>query len=839
MNEGLHRKVTLITAPAGYGKTTMLSEWIPQSERCVTWVSLDEGDNDPVRFLAYFIAALQMLDAEIGRNALALMRTPLPSPIESILTTLLNEIAAFPDFFALVLDDYHVIDARPVDEALTYLLEHLPPQMHLVITSREEPNLPLARLRARDQLTEIRAADLRFSYGEVGTFLNQVMDLELSDEKVAALEARTEGWIAGLQLAALSMRGREDVHEFIEGFAGDNRYIVDYLVEEVLQRQSLRVRSFLLQTSILNWLSGPLCDAVTGQEESKVLLDILERGNLFVSTLDDKRHWFRYHRLFADVLRVHLMEEQTDHIPTLHRRASAWYEHKGYEIEAFKHAAAGNDIDRAERLIEGKGMPLQFRGAGAPVLAWIESLPKSALNARPSLWVTYASTLLFGGQHTAVEGTLQAAEAALGEHEADDRTRDLLGRVASMRATLAVIQRDAEAIIAQSRRALEYLRPDNLPVRTATTWTLGYAYQLQGDRAAASRAYAEVIAAGESFGESIYTTAATITLGQLQEADLALESATRSYQRALELAGEPPQRMVSEAFLGLARIQYERNDLDAAEELGQQCLQLIRQMKSVDTSVSHALFLAHLRMAQGDVTAALSALEEAEAFIHRYNFMFRWPDVIAARVLALLRQGHFEAAAQLAEAHELPAMAQARVHLARGESSSAWNLLQPLRQKMEEKGWAGERLRVMVLQALASHAQGDDEQAWQLLVEALALAEPVGLIRVFVDEGRPMADLLREATSRGASPHYIRQLLAALDNFEGSAPVTQLLSDPLTERELEVLELLRTELNGPEIARELMVALNTMRTHTKNIYSKLGVSNRGAAVLRAEELGLL
>ena len=630
LNEGLHRKLTLISAPVGYGKTTMLSEWIPQSERCVTWVSLDDGDNDPVRFWAYFIAALQMLDAEIGRNALALMRTPRLPSFEAILTTLLNEIAAFPEDFALVLDDYHVMDAKPVDastsvdDALTFLLEHLPPHMHLVVTTREDPNLPLARLRARDQLTEIRAADLRFTPGEAAVFLNQVMGLNLSAEDVTSLETRTEGWIAGLQLAALSMWGREDVPGFIRAFAGDNQYIVDYMVAEVLQRQSERVRSFLLQTSILDWLSGPLCDAVTGQEEGKALLETLERGNLFVSPQDDKRHWFRYHHLFADVLRAHLMEEQPDRVPTLHRRASEWYEHNGLEIEAFQHAAAANDVERAEHLIEGEGMPLQFRGAGAPVLKWLESLPKTALDARPSLWVTYASTLLFGGQHTAVEQKLQAAEAALAAAalqgtEPDDRTKDLVGRIASMRATLAVIQHDVETIITQSRRALEYLHPDNLPVRTATTWTLGYAYQLQGDRSAASRAYTEVISIGNSFGDSIYTIAATINLGQLQEADNQLALATRTYRRVLQLTGDPPDPIACEAFLGLARITYQWNDLDTAQQYGQQCLQLTRQMDSVDTFASCGVFLARLKLAQRDAVGAAAILAEAEAFVRQHN----------------------------------------------------------------------------------------------------------------------------------------------------------------------------------------------------------------------------
>jgi LuxR family maltose regulon positive regulatory protein len=860
LNEGLHRKLTLISAPVGYGKTTMLSEWIPQSERCVTWVSLDDGDNDPVRFWAYFIAALQMLDAEIGRNALALMRTPRLPSFEAILTTLLNEIAAFPEDFALVLDDYHVMDAKPVDastsvdDALTFLLEHLPPHMHLVVTTREDPNLPLARLRARDQLTEIRAADLRFTPGEAAVFLNQVMGLNLSAEDVTSLETRTEGWIAGLQLAALSMWGREDVPGFIRAFAGDNQYIVDYMVAEVLQRQSERVRSFLLQTSILDWLSGPLCDAVTGQEEGKALLETLERGNLFVSPQDDKRHWFRYHHLFADVLRAHLMEEQPDRVPTLHRRASEWYEHNGLEIEAFQHAAAANDVERAEHLIEGEGMPLQFRGAGAPVLKWLESLPKTALDARPSLWVTYASTLLFGGQHTAVEQKLQAAEAALAAAalqgtEPDDRTKDLVGRIASMRATLAVIQHDVETIITQSRRALEYLHPDNLPVRTATTWTLGYAYQLQGDRSAASRAYTEVISIGNSFGDSIYTIAATINLGQLQEADNQLALATRTYRRVLQLTGDPPDPIACEAFLGLARITYQWNDLDTAQQYGQQSLQLTRQMDSVDTFASCGVFLARLKLAQRDAVGAAAILAEAEAFVRQHNFMHRMPAVAAAQVLVLLRQepllqqGNLTAAAALAETHELPT-SQARVYLAQGDPSTALAVLEPLRRQVEAKGWEDERLKVMILQAIALHAvalraNGEKDKAVQLLGDALTLAEPGGFIRIFVDEGPPMAALLQEAAKYGTAPNYVSQLRAAFGKAEGRTPVTQLLIEPLSERELEVLRLLRTELNGPEIASQLMVSLSTMRTHTQNIYNKLGVNNRRAAVRRAEELDLL
>ena len=440
-------------------------------------------------------------------------------------------------------------------------------------------------------------------------------------------------------------------------------------------------------------------------------------------------------------------------VADLHIRASVWFENNGFELDAFHHAAAANDFERAEHLIEGRGMPgkpsipMQFRGAGAPVRSWLESLPKTILDARPSLWVTYASTLLFGGQHTAVEQKLQAAEAVIAAKaglqgfQLDDRTRDLVGRIASLRATLAVIQHDAETIITQSRRALAYLHPDNLPVRTATTWTLGYAYQLQGDRAAASQAYSEVIATGKSFGDSIYTIAATINLGQIQEADNHLAMAARTYRHVLHLTGDPPDPIACEAFLGLARISYQWNDLDTAEEYGQQCLQQTRRMESVETFASCGVFLALLKLARGDAAGAAAMLADAKLFARRHNFMYKLPAVAAAQVLVLLRQGQFAEADHLAETYELP-VSQARVYIALGNPSAALAVLEPWRQQVEARGWQDERLKGMVLEAVAYHALGENEQALQLLESALAMAAPGGFIRIFVDEGSPMAQLL-------------------------------------------------------------------------------------------------
>src|SRR5215217_4930376 len=422
LDEGLDRKVTLISAPAGFGKTTLLGEWVAGCGRAAAWLSLEERDNDPTRFLTYLVAALQTIAPNMGEGVQGALQSPQPPPAEAMLTALLNEIITLPDDFVLVLDDYHAIDARAVDDALTFLLEHLPPGMHLAIATREDPSLPLARLRARGQLTEVRASDLRFTISETAEFLREMMGLDLSAEEIDALETRTEGWIAGLQLAALSMRGREDVPGFIRAFAGDNRYILDYLVEEVLQRQPERIRSFLLQTSILERLSGPLCDAVTGQEEGNARLEALERGNFFVVPLDDKRHWYRYHHLFAEVLSAHLMAEQPDLVPALHRRASEWYEHNGSRADAIQHALAAEDFERAADLIEPAVPAMRRSRREATLLGWLRALPDELVRFRPVLSVGYASALLSSGELEGVEARLRDAERWL-DTTADMRER--------------------------------------------------------------------------------------------------------------------------------------------------------------------------------------------------------------------------------------------------------------------------------------------------------------------------------------------------------------------------------------------------------------------------------
>jgi LuxR family transcriptional regulator, maltose regulon positive regulatory protein len=907
LNEGLSSgcKLTLISAAAGFGKTTLVSEWIASYGRPVAWLSLDERDNDPVRFISYLVSALQTIEHGMGEGLLAALQSPQPPSTESILTTLINEIAAIPDNFILVLDDYHLIEGKQVDQATAFLVEHQPPQMHLVVSTREDPSLPLARLRVRGQLNELRTSDLQFTISEASQFLNQAMGLNLSDVDIIALEARNEGWIAGLQLASLalqglSMQGRPDSSKFIESFTGSHRFVLDYLMEEVLHLQSESIQTFLLCTSILNRMCGSLCDAVLGSpsasgEEpagletgsqktgsqkpgSQETLEYLERANLFIIPLDNERHWYRYHHLFAELLQQRLQQSDSSLIDVggsaaeLHRRASQWFEDNGLELEAFQHATAANDIERTSRLIQGKGMPLHVRGGLTPVLSWLETLPPTALDERPILWVMYAGALTTAGQTSGAEQKLQAAEAALQGAELDIETRDMLGRIANIRATLAFMQYQPDIAIVQANLALEYLRPDNLPVRNISTWALGAAYHQIGDRTAASRAFTEAISISQTIGHTFVNTLATLGLGRVQETENQLYLAAETYQRVLQLYGDYPLPNACEAYLGLARIYYERNDLDAAEQYGQQSFRLAQQFdRVIDRFIVSKVFLARLKLARGDVNGAAAMLAEAEQSVRQNNFLHSIPEVVAAHVLVLLKQGDVEAAAHLAHTHEL-ASSQARVYLAQADPSTALAVLEPFRQHMEAKGWADELLKVMVIQSIALHAQGEKDKAVQLLMDALTLAEPEGYVRIFVDEGEAMRSLLEKLPRYPDHPlsGYVDKLLAAFTQAAApkrAAPVSasippksvriesedrpakdmpvepesqpkSMLVETLSERELEVLRLLRSELSGPEIAGQLIVSLNTLRTHTKNIFKKLGVNSRRAAVRRAQELDL-
>ncbi|KWX75920.1 transcriptional regulator [Paenibacillus riograndensis] len=868
LNEGLQGKLTILSAAAGYGKTTLASEWLSVCGRRAAWLSLDEGDNDPARFLTYLFAACRSIGVNIGEGVFAVLQSPQPPPAESLLTTLLNEIASVSEPSILVLDDYHVITAEPVNQAVAFLLEHLPPQMHLVIATREDPALPLPRLRVRHQLTELRAADLRFNAAEAAEFLGGVMGLALSAEDVRLLESRTEGWIAGLQLAALSMQGRNDTTSFIQSFTGSHKFVLDYLIEEVLQQQPASIQAFLQFTSVLDKMCGPLCDAVLGKDSEGAsrstgqrTLEYLEHANLFLIPLDNERRWYRYHHLFADLLRERLNQGlyppeggEEKSVSELHLRASQWYEDNGFELEAFHHAAAAGDTRRAARLTEGEGMPLLFRGAVTPVLNWLQSLPEEELAAIPSLWVMYASALLMTGRLSSVEQKLQAAEQALHDAVLDEKTRDLIGHIASIRAMLAVSKHQADPIVAESRRALEYLHPDNLAVRAAAAWTLGYAYQLQGEQGLAGAAYNEALSVSKRIGHVMITIMATLGRGNIQEAENRLPDAAGNYLQVLEWAGDPPLPVACEAHLGLARIYYEWNEWDTAMMHGQQSILLAGQFEDSDREVAGKVLLAKLKLARGAVSEAAAILEQADDFARQRQYWTQIPHIAAVQVPVMLHQGNLEAAAILAEQHGLP-LSLAKVNLALGDAAAALAVLEPVLRQTAVKGRHDERLKGMILYAAALYKCGDKSGAAHALADAMRTAEPGGCIRSFADEGPEAERLLRGSEVPGEMLDYRRKLLAA---FAAETPETleiltssqtgasrhhirtdQPLFEKLSRRELEILQLIAQGLSNREIGDRMFLALSTVKGYNRNIFDKLQVSRRTEAIARARMLGLL
>jgi LuxR family maltose regulon positive regulatory protein len=891
LDEGLHGRLTLVSAPAGFGKTMLLSEWVAGCQRPAAWLSLDEGDNDPTRFLAYLIAALQTVGADIGESVLGALQSPQPPQTESIMTLLLNEITTIPDDFVLVLDDYHTVDARPIDDALTFLVDHLPPQMHLVIVTREDPQLPLPRLRARAQLTELRATDLRFTPDEAAEFLKGVMGLNLSQEEISALEERTEGWIAGLQMAALSMQGRADTSSFIESFTGSHHFVLDYLVEEVLQQQPDHVRTFLLQTSILERLSGPLCDAITGQEDSRGMLEALERGNLFVVPLDDERQWYRYHHLFANVLQARAMEEQPDQVPTLHLRASEWHEHNGLPADAIRHALAAGDFERAAGLIELAWQAMDRSFQSATWLGWAKALPDELVRARPVLSVGYALASLDGGELEAVDARLRDAErwldkTAVVNQRPDERPevpsaemsvagmvvvdeeqfRSLPASIATARARHALALGDMSGAVKYARQALDLLPEGNYYERGVLAALLGVAYWSGGDLEAAHRSFADFMTNMRMAGNILVAISGTFIPADIRMAQGRLQEAVRTYEQSLQLAmaqGEPVLRGTADLYLELGELQCEQGDLEAArqhllrsKELGEHATLLEMQYRSCVAE-------ARIKEAEGDLDGALDLLDEAE----RHYYLHAAPDIrpaVALKTRVWIAQGRLGEALDWAREQDLSAddelsylrefehITLARVLIARYKSEriersihEAMGLLERLLQAAEEGGRIGSVIEILVLQALAHETQGDNPTALLPLERALTLAGPEGYVRIFVDEGRPMAQLLSEAAAQGIMPDYTAKLLAAFGAEEQKSEdgshlhPAQSLVEPLSQRELEVLRLIGQGLSNRQISQRLFLALSTIKGHNRIIFSKLMVGSRTEAVARARELGLL
>ncbi len=876
LNRLVGSSLALVSAPAGFGKTTLLTEWLASLSaqgRAVAWLSLDQRDNDPVSFWTYLVAALQTATPGTGVETMALLGSPQPS-LDAVLATLVNDLSGTSGELVLVLDDYHVVEARDVHDGMAFLVEHLPPQVHLVIAGRADPPLPLGRLRGRGDLVEVRAAELRFTTDEAIAYLNGSMGLTLTTGDVAALEERTEGWVAALQLAALSMQGRDDVTDFIAGFAGDDRYVVDYLAEEVLQRQPERIRDFLLQTSVLSRLTGPLCDAVTGSDGGRATLESLERANLFLIPLDDRRRWYRYHHLFADVLHVRLQDEQPGAVAGLHRRASEWYERNGEESEAVHHALAGGDTTRAARLVELALPALQKGRQEATMRRWLQALPDEVIRVRPVLSVGYAAALMVSGQVEGVEARLRDAERWLTPTAdsrqdspapapemvvADDAAfRRLPSAIAMYRAGQALLGGDVAGTVAHARRALDLAGPEDHLDRGGAAGLLGLAYWRSGDLETGHRWYADAAAHLERAGHLSDVTGCAIALADVRLTQGRLDEAMTTYERTLRLVSPdtgPVLRGAADIHVGLGAVLTERGDLDAARRHLAVSRSLGEHAGLPQNPYRWRVVMARVREADGDVAGALALLEEAERrYVGDYFPDVRPVPALRARVHA--RHGRWDAALAWAEErgvsvaddldylHEFAHITLARALVARSAAEgdercthAAAQLLERLRHAAEEGGRTGSVLDVLVVQALAEQARGDAPAALAALRRALALAEPRGFVRIITDEGAPMTALLRAVAAGGAAAGFARRLLAGLDSGgNGESPAE--LVDPLSARELDVLRLLTTDLDGPDIARRLFLSVNTVRTHTRNIYAKLGVTNRRAAVRRGEELDL-
>lgn len=857
-----HTRLTLVSAPAGFGKTTLLTAWLAgrtagRDGARVAWVSLDEGDRRGEAFWAYVLTALER--AAPGACAAGLAMLEGGQPIEDVLAAVLNELSVLPDDVTLVLDDYHLAEGPDIRTGMTLLVERLPPQVRLVISTRADPALPLPRLRARGDLTEVRAADLRFTQEETTSYLNDATGLDLDASEVSALEARTEGWIASLQLAALSLRGHDDPAGFIAGFAGDDRYVVDYLVEEVLDHQPTDVRDFLLGTAILERLTGPLCEAVTETSGGGRMLESLERRNLFVLPLDDRRRWYRYHHLFADVLRTHLLAEQPERVAGLHRRASAWYDAAGEPVAAVRHALAAGDVGRAADLIEAAIPELARERHEATIRGWVDELPDLVLRNRPVLAIGLVGGLMSSNEFSGVEERLQDIERQLDlpEDELVVVQREELARIPAYiqmyRAALALNSGDPEGTIAHAVRVLAVATEDDHLSRSAASALSGLASWTTGDLDAAHRGYTAAIEGLQKAGRIADVLGCSITLADLELTQGRLDAAQRTFERALELAGQgsPPLRGAADMFVGLSRVAWERNDLTAAAEHLRHADELGDAAALAQNPYRWRVGMARLREAEGDTDAALRLLDEAiRVYVGDYS-----PDV---QPVAALRARMLAAQGQVADAldwalrqglspddepsylHEFEHVTLVRILLALGTPDplqQATGLLDRLLAAAEDGGRVGTELELLTLLSLARQDPAPLERA-------LTLAEVDGWTRVFVGEGEPMVRLLERLQRTRPDWPFLRRILEATKAGAGGGwapppPRRQPLVEPLSDRELDVLRLLASELDGPDIARHLVVSLNTVRTHTKHIYTKLGVNNRRSAVSKAHQLGLL
>ncbi len=857
--------VTLISASAGFGKTTLISEWISVCGKPVAWLSLDEGDNDPVRFISYIIAALQTIKVGLGEGILQTLQSHQQPQIEMALTILLNEISAIPNPFLLIMDDYHVVDSKPVDDALAFLVERLPPQMHMVIATREDPSLPLARLRVRGQLTELRATELQFTPAEATEFLNRAMGLNLSDDDVAALESRTEGWIAGLQLAALSMQGHasRNAANFIKSFTGSHRFVLDYLIEEVLGQQSEKIQSFLLRTSILDRMCGSLCDAVLldPSTSAQEILEHLERANLFIVPLDNERRWYRYHHLFGDLLRQRLGKPRE--LPEYHLCASEWYEANDDLAEAFNHSLAAGDFERAACLAESAWQGMERSFQTLTWLGWTKKLPDAAIYSRPWLCVQVGWAFSDAGELESSETYLQNAERALAARMDQEEIKSMPGTIALIRAGNAQIEGNLAETVRYAELSVQLAPENDSLTRAQAAITLGFTRWATGDVEASLQAMQTWVDDMQKLGNQMYVLASAfvvadmqVILGRLGEAETILQ---QTIQKA-EAFGHEAEAVTAHQYLGLAMIAHERGDDMVATQRLKTAAELGQRSTLIDWTHRWNLAQARLKESDGEFDSALQCLDDAQRGYVKNPIPIMQP-IEAHKARVHLRQGRLDKAQAWAHERRLSVkdeasylgeyehLTLARTRLAERSFEGVNDLLERLLALAESQKRTGSVIEILLTQALAHHAQGNHSESLAALERTLTLTEPEGYIRVYVDEGDPIQSLISEFRSKiAARTHpllgYVDRILNFFPQSTTAIPQSKIvnpkpeITDPLSERELEVLKLLRSELSGPEIAERLIVSLNTLRSHTKNIFNKLGVNNRRSAVRRADELNL-
>lgn len=863
LSKALTHRLTLVSAPAGYGKTTLVSNWLHETNIAAAWLSLDDGDNDPIRFWQYFLSALHAIVPTVRLDFLDLLRGLPARSSDTLLNTLINAIVENAAPIVLVLDDLHVIHAQLILEMLAFLLDHLPPQMHLVCLCRTDPPLPLAHLRVRDQLVDIRAEQLRFTLEESAVFLNQVMSLHLAADDLAAMAARTEGWIAGLQLAALSLQGHQDRHGFVAAFTGSQAYLMDYLTEEVLNLQPENVQTFLLQTSILDRLCGLLCEAVVEADysppiEGHAMLERLARLNLFVIPLDDERRWYRYHHLFADVLNRRLAHLFPQRLADLHRRASYWYEQNGFIAEATHHALMAGELDRAAQLIVQHGRYLLMSGEVVTLMNLLDAVAPQ-VPTHPWLAVQKAWGLTMIGRLDEAEQMLDTADQLLAAQPPTSEARSLIGCVAAARAHRANLLGETKRAADFARLALARLPNDDLLsqiIGSLTTSILGDASWLQGDLAEAKRAYQAAVRIGQTANEVRLVVIANSSLAEVMMAQGQLHQAARLFSEVLQQTAQPDGRKLpsaDRAYVGLSQISYEWNQLTAAAQYAHQCLELCQTGENIALQALLQVILAKLEHAQGHAARSEAALRTAEQLAREGSFSARLLIWIESALAGLwLTQGDQDRVADfvqrrnLAPEDDIPYVREPeylvllRLRLAQGDHAAALALADRLLQPAEVANRTGDVIERLVLQALIFQAQKEMDCALASLKRALTLAQREGYVRVFLDEGEPLAKLLYQAKARQMGAGYATELLSAIGAATGiEQPAAQLLIEPLSPRELEVLALIEIGHSNQAIAARLVISLPTVKRHISNIYAKLGADSRTQAVARAKELHLL